>query len=119
HRVPTRPLLAFNANPKKRTRGCRLWVETVSSSAPARALRPRLQLERANGDRIDTPRARTAGDDARALLRPRLRLHDHAAHVRARRASVLARPPPSRVDARGDLVDVRRVRLDDERRHRS
>ena len=48
---------------------------------------------------------------ARALLRPRLRLHDHAADRRARRRRRRDERAPGRRDARRDLVDVRRLRV--------
>ena len=55
------------------------------------------------------------GLDTRALLRPGLRLHDHAADERARAAGPTLRGAAAGgADARRDLVDVRRVRLADQ-----
>src|SRR5438132_3166117 len=55
-----------------------------------------------------------ARHDARAVLRPRLRLHDHATDDGALPRAERPRAPAGRGDAHGRLVDVRRVRVDDE-----
>src|SRR5437867_13431252 len=57
--------------------------------------------------------------DPRALLRPRLRLHDHAADGGSLPRADAALARPGRAHARRDLVDVRRLRVDDERRQRA
>src|SRR5918994_2263719 len=60
--------------------------------------------------------ARVGGDDAGAVLRPGVRLHVHAAHGIARGRPLGRGRRPRAAGLRRAVVDVRRLRLDDEQR---
>src|SRR5664279_1864810 len=82
----------------------------VTHSGGSRAAAPRIGQPTPYAPRRNEHASRPHSRlDARAVLRPRVRLHDHAADLRARSAADPARPRPGCAHARRDLVDVRRL----------
>src|SRR5204863_4001524 len=114
------PGIATSAPANTRTLAARLTAARVAKApAPRRPFElrgPSAWPREAQWAREHGPSPSQPGLDARTVLRPRLRVHDHAADDRARQGADVARAGAGRAHAGRDLLDVRRLRVADQRR---